>query len=224
MQKKLIIPAVLAMGFAGAALPAPVLAQSQGQQQDQSREARGDGASGGAYERYLRQLHEGLTRGGASPRGTAREYEPRSEQAQGQGSSREEFMRGYRAGREEERRRREAASGQGGDGERGGQRRQSRQDTGQDGGQDGRSGQRGERVFVIPNVYPDSAPFQQFAVVPDHSRTMDHMLIAAQSLREAIQDLAQQPAGDRRNRAIEAMQDALLETQGAMMRIPPGMR
>ncbi|MBU8536606.1 hypothetical protein [Falsiroseomonas tokyonensis] len=228
MKKNLIFPALLAMGFAGGALPASALAQSQSQNgSDAGPGNAGNQNSGSAYDRYLRQLHDALMRDHASRQDGGGGSQSQS-QSHSQQSDREQFLRGYRAGREEERRRREARSSQGGQ-DQGSQNqssqnqsRRSSQGSGQGSGQ--ASGQGGERMYVIPNVYPDSAPFQQFAVVPDYSRSMDHLLVAAQSLREAIQDLARQPAGDRRDRAISEMQDALLETQQAMMRIPPAMR
>ncbi|HEV7266995.1 MAG TPA: hypothetical protein VGN83_19095 [Falsiroseomonas sp.] len=241
MKKNLIVPALLAMGFASGTLPAPALAQDRSQDQSGGGSpGMGSQASGSAYERYLRQMHEELMRenasrqgsgGGSQSQGQSQGQSRNQAQAQDRQADWQQFMRGYRAGREEERRRREARSGQGQGGNQG-QGPAGQSSSGQDSsnqsssGQDSRqaSGQDRDRMYVIPNVYPDSARFQQFAVVPDYSRTMDHLLIAAQSLREAIQDLAQQPAGERRNQAISQMQDALVETQQAMMRIPPDMR
>jgi hypothetical protein len=242
MQKKLIVPALLAMGLAGGTPPAPAYAQSQdgNQSQNQSQNRSGGSqASDGAYQRYLRQLHQDLMRENAGRQGgdgwsgsgsQGRQHggqQSGSRQSSNQQSDREQFMRGYMAGREEERRRREMSSSQGGgsqSGNRGGNQGGSSQ--GGDGSQQSSqgSGQGSRGLYVIPNVYPDSARFQQFAVVPNYSRSMDHLLIAAQSLREAIQDLAQQPAGERRDQAISEIQDALLETQQAMMRIPPDLR
>ncbi|MGK7870521.1 hypothetical protein [Falsiroseomonas sp. E2-1-a20] len=250
MQKKLIVPALLAMGFAGGTLPVPAFAQSQDGNQSQNQSQNRSGASqasDGAYQRYLRQLHQELMRDNAGRQGgdswsgsgsQGRQYggqQSGGRQSGGQQSDREQFMRGYMAGREEERRRREMSSSQGGGSQSGNQYgSQSGSRGGNQGGSsqgsDGRqqssqaSDQDSRGMFIIPNVYPDSVPFQQFAVVPNYSRSMDHLLVAAQSLREAIQDLAQQPAGERRNQAISEMQDALLETQQAMMRIPPDMR
>jgi len=255
----LLAPAILGLGLAGAATPALAQERGQPQQQAQGQDATGQDELGSAYRRYLRRMHaemEGVQRQGANrpdELGSAyRRYLRRMHaevdqgerfggelRASGEESVREQFLRGYRAGREEERRRREAGrQGRGGDQQgghqQGGHDYRSYGQTGhmQGGGQDRgmqRQDARGsdprtERFFVIPNVYPDSAPFQQFAMVPDYSRSMDHLLVAAQSLREAIQDLAQQPASERRNQAIGQMQDALLETQHAMMRIPAGMR
>jgi hypothetical protein len=53
---------------------------------------------------------------------------------------------------------------------------------------------------------------------------MDRLRGAAQKLREAVQAMAQQPEGPRRNRAIEEAHDALLETQRAMIALPPELR
>jgi hypothetical protein len=53
---------------------------------------------------------------------------------------------------------------------------------------------------------------------------MDELMRAEQRLREVIQDLAQAPAGDKRNAAIEAARKALFDTQQAMIRLPPELR
>lgn len=130
--------------------------------------------------------------------------------------ARASFERGYRQGREDERRRRESSGRQGGGGMQSGSADQRRAAEG------GRQG--GERVLVVPNVYPDRAPFQQFVVVPDYARSMEWLLMATQSLREAIQAMAQQPPSPERNRAIAQAQDAILETQEAMLLLPPELR
>ncbi len=77
---------------------------------------------------------------------------------------------------------------------------------------------------VIPDFYPESVPFQDEVLMPNYSRPMDRLLIAAQSLREAAQALARQPAGSDRNRAIEQVNDALLMTQQAMLQLPAELR
>jgi len=124
--------------------------------------------------------------------------------------ARASFEQGYRQGRIDERRSRaEQGSGDGG------QRSAS---------EGGRAGMAGERVLVIPNVYPDDAPFQQFVVLPDYSRSMEWLLAAAQGLREAIQAMAQQPPSAARNRAIAEAQDAILQTQDVMLLLPPDLR
>lgn len=58
----------------------------------------------------------------------------------------------------------------------------------------------------------------------DHTRAMDNLLAAAQRFREAIQQLAQQEPGPKRDAAIEASRDALLLTQKAMLQLPPDLR
>ena len=58
----------------------------------------------------------------------------------------------------------------------------------------------------------------------DHTRLMDGLLSAAQKLREAIQQLAQQHPGPKRQAAIEAARDALPLTQRAMLQLPPELR
>lgn len=58
----------------------------------------------------------------------------------------------------------------------------------------------------------------------DHTRSMDGLLGAAQKFREAIQQLAKQEPGPKRDAAIEATRDALLLTQRAMLQLPPELR
>ena len=48
---------------------------------------------------------------------------------------------------------------------------------------------------------------------------MERLFQAAQRLREAVQAMAQQPAGDRRKHAMDAANQALLETQQAMAQV-----
>ena len=50
----------------------------------------------------------------------------------------------------------------------------------------------------------------------EYSRAMERLFQAAQRLREAAQAMAQQPASEQRNRAMETAREALLETQSAM--------
>lgn len=59
---------------------------------------------------------------------------------------------------------------------------------------------------------------------PDYTKSMERLQQAAQKLREAVQAMAQQPAGERRNRAAEQARAALLETQQAMVTLPPELR
>lgn len=59
---------------------------------------------------------------------------------------------------------------------------------------------------------------------PAHSASMDRLLQAAQRLRETIQALANAPAGPQRNAAIETAREALLDTQAAMIELPPELR
>lgn len=58
----------------------------------------------------------------------------------------------------------------------------------------------------------------------DYSRSMERLTKAAQNLREAVQAMATQPAGERRNEAMRQANDALLETQQAMVQLPPELR
>lgn len=80
---------------------------------------------------------------------------------------------------------------------------------------------------VIPDYFPNT-PFyhglQDYVLMPDYSRSMEYLFVAAQSLREAIQAMAQHPAGPRRNAAIDRAQEALLTTQAAMVQLPAEAR
>jgi hypothetical protein len=58
----------------------------------------------------------------------------------------------------------------------------------------------------------------------DYSKSMERLQTAAQRLREAIQSMAQEPAGPRRNEAIKQAQQALYDTNQAMIQLPPDMR
>jgi hypothetical protein len=55
------------------------------------------------------------------------------------------------------------------------------------------------------------------ASAPDHAKAMDKLKQAAQKLRDATHAMAAQPAGADRNAAIKQTNDALLETQQAMI-------
>jgi hypothetical protein len=194
-------PALSAAMIAGAVALAPATAAAQPQGSDAWRSGQRDRVESydpmDSYDMYLRDLRQ------------------RAQGQQRQGSmeraAREQFERGYRAGREDARRQR-AAQGSGSE--------SSMTPSG--------SGGRGsERYVVVPNVLPDSPEYrglQDFALMPDYSRSMDWLLTAAQSLREAVQAMAQQPPTDRRNEAMSRARDALLETQQAMMQLPPDLR
>ncbi|MEJ7929447.1 hypothetical protein WG922_05615 [Ramlibacter sp. AN1015] len=54
--------------------------------------------------------------------------------------------------------------------------------------------------------------------------SMEKLRQAAQNLRESIQAMAQKQAGPDRDRAIDQAHEALLETQSAMIALPPDMR
>jgi hypothetical protein len=58
----------------------------------------------------------------------------------------------------------------------------------------------------------------------DYSRSMERLQKAAQGLREAVQAMATQPAGEGRNEAMRQANDALVETQKAMVQLPPELR
>ncbi|TFY99900.1 hypothetical protein [Ramlibacter rhizophilus] len=51
----------------------------------------------------------------------------------------------------------------------------------------------------------------------DYQRSVTQLMRAADSLRQSVQQMAQQPAGERRNRAMEQARQALWDTQQAMV-------
>ena len=58
----------------------------------------------------------------------------------------------------------------------------------------------------------------------EDTRSMERLKEAAQRLRETIQTLATAPVGEKRNEAMDTARHALLETQQAMIDLPPGLR
>jgi sporulation protein YlmC with PRC-barrel domain len=58
----------------------------------------------------------------------------------------------------------------------------------------------------------------------DYTRSMERLFQAAQRLRESVQAMAQQPAGERRNQAMAQAREALLHTQQAMVSLPANLR
>ena len=62
------------------------------------------------------------------------------------------------------------------------------------------------------------------ATSPNYSASMTRLQEAAQRLRESIQAMAQQPAGEGRSKAIEQAHQALYDTQSAMIQLPPELR
>ena len=58
----------------------------------------------------------------------------------------------------------------------------------------------------------------------DYTKSMERLFQAAQRLRESVQSMAQQPAGERRNQAMAQAREALLHTQQAMVSLPPNLR
>lgn len=59
---------------------------------------------------------------------------------------------------------------------------------------------------------------------PAHSKEMDRLLQAAQKLRDAIHELAQQAPTTQRSEAIRQADAALLDAQRAMLDLPPDLR
>ncbi|HEX6318098.1 MAG TPA: hypothetical protein VFZ84_04425 [Burkholderiales bacterium] len=58
----------------------------------------------------------------------------------------------------------------------------------------------------------------------NYGESMVRLQQAAQKLREAVQAMAQQPAGERRNAAADEAREAIVETQRAMIDLPPELR
>jgi sporulation protein YlmC with PRC-barrel domain len=58
----------------------------------------------------------------------------------------------------------------------------------------------------------------------EYSRAMDKLQKSAQQLREAIQAMSQQPAGDRRNQAMKEAHQALYDANRAMMQLSSNLR
>lgn len=59
---------------------------------------------------------------------------------------------------------------------------------------------------------------------PNYTQSYERLKQAAQKLRDSVQAMAQQPAGERRTRAADAAREALIETQEAMAMLPPDLR
>ena len=59
---------------------------------------------------------------------------------------------------------------------------------------------------------------------PNYAATMSRLQEASQRLREAIQEIAREPGGSRRNAAVEQAHAALFDTQQAMIMLPPELR
>lgn len=80
-------------------------------------------------------------------------------------------------------------------------------------------------VFAQPgSTAPSTTSGTVAASQPVHSPSMQKLQQSAQNLRESIQALARKPAGPDRDRAIANAHEALLETQRAMVALPPELR
>lgn len=55
------------------------------------------------------------------------------------------------------------------------------------------------------------------------AKTIEELQLAAQRLRDAIQAMAQAPAGEKRNQAIKDGNQALMEVNRAMVNLPPDL-
>jgi hypothetical protein len=62
------------------------------------------------------------------------------------------------------------------------------------------------------------------AATPQHSEAMDRLVQASERLREAVRGLAAQPPGPQREGAITTARRALMETEQAMVQLPPELR
>ena len=71
---------------------------------------------------------------------------------------------------------------------------------------------------------PESYMKEHAETLPNYTIAMDRLQQAAQKLREAVQAMAQQAPGDRRNAAMREAREAIVETQQAMIDLPPHMR
>ncbi|HEV7267763.1 MAG TPA: hypothetical protein VGN83_23095 [Falsiroseomonas sp.] len=243
--RKSTVPVFAALVGGTMLLATPALAQ-QGQQGDRgsSRDWVQSQDRTDAYDRYLRQLQmDSQNRGmGESPfpygsRDRAQRgdmggqrfggggYGEQDRRAMAERYARDQFERGYRAGREEERRQR---SGQSSGGQFSGGQAFGGQDRSGGSGSSGGSGIDADYYWVIPDILPDTRFYrgmQDFALIPDYTRPMDRLLIAAQGLREAIQATAiRLPPSDGRDRALNMLHEALIETQQAMVALPPEQR
>jgi hypothetical protein len=79
-------------------------------------------------------------------------------------------------------------------------------------------------MSTTSNNAPQASTGTVASASPEHTKAMEQLHAAAQRLREATQEMAKQPAGERRNLAIRQANEALVETQQAMMRLPPELR
>lgn len=75
-------------------------------------------------------------------------------------------------------------------------------------------------IALPPELYTD----EEQKALPNYSKSMEKLQQAAQKLRESVQAMAQQPAGPNRNAAAREAREAILETQQAMIALPPEIR
>lgn len=71
---------------------------------------------------------------------------------------------------------------------------------------------------------PSSGSGTVISTQPQHTEAMQKLTQAAQRLRESIQAMAQKKTGPDRDAAMSQAQEALLDTQRAMVQLPPEMR
>ena len=92
----------------------------------------------------------------------------------------------------------------------------------------------GAQTAAQPQAQPGQAAAPSRAETPgrpaipasdvDYTKSMERLFQAAQRLRESVQSMAQQPAGERRHQAMAQAREALLHTQQAMVSLPPNLR
>ena len=75
-------------------------------------------------------------------------------------------------------------------------------------------------IQLPPELYLDEGPKAQ----PNYTKAMDRLRQAAGKLRESVQAMVEQPAGPHRNAAAREAREAILETQQAMISLPPQLR
>ncbi|MGQ0752689.1 MAG: hypothetical protein ACT4PS_19380 [Betaproteobacteria bacterium] len=75
-------------------------------------------------------------------------------------------------------------------------------------------------ILLPPELYTSEGR----EALPNYTKSMERLQQAAQKLREAVQAMAEQPAGTKRNAAAREAREAILETQQAMVSLPPHLR
>lgn len=79
-------------------------------------------------------------------------------------------------------------------------------------------------LLVAAPGWSQTAEVGRAATAAESPGAMNRLTAAADRLREAVQAMATQPAGERRNFAIRQADEALLEVKQAMTSLPPDLR